>query len=818
MNESAFEDDWSSPEEDSAPKRSRAEPDQGVERSRPASSGRPGSAADWRASAARRARDERPRSELPVPVPERPQVPMVRRSYGADPYAGGSGYGESPSELRIDLRKYLWLAIKHRWLILGSVGVCLVLGLLVTFLTTPIYRATTSIQISRQADKIVQMDDVQSNDGLRSEEFYQTQYELLQSRSLAERVVAKLNLQDNPEFMQKASAGLFTRLRQAIFGGGSDKEPDVASRQRQAASRVMAGLSIDPIRTSSIVTVSFDSPNADLAKTVVDAVAEGFIAANLDRRFDASSYARTFLEERLEQLKAKLAETERELVAYAEKEHIVGTGDSQNLAMTNLSAANDALGKATSERLRTELLWQNIQQSTGLGLPQFLENETVRSLREKKAGLDADYKDRLSVFKPAFPEMKKLKAQIDEVESQIATEVALIKDSVKAQYDNALGEERSLAAHVEELKREVTDFRNRNIQYNILQREVDTNRSLYDGLLQRYKEIGVAGGVGANNISIVDKAERPHSPYTPKLSRNLAIALFLGLMIGGLAAVGREQFDDTFKSPEDVEEYLGLPLLGIIPLATESTDPRAITDDPRSPVAEAYRSLRTALQFSTPNGVPRTLLVTSSRPSEGKSTTAIVLARTFAELGLNVLLIDSDLRKPALHTYLDVDPSRGLTNYLAGAASPPELFQSTDQPGLTVLTAGPLAPNPAELLAGPRMLSLLTIAAERYDLVVVDGPPVVGLADAPLLSSIALGTLVVVDSGATRRTIVRTAVKRLMFARAQIVGVVVNKLNTRRAGYGYGYGYGYGKEEGAYYGVTSKPAERLTDGRTGDEA
>jgi polysaccharide biosynthesis transport protein len=358
------------------------------------------------------------------------------------------------------------------------------------------------------------------------------------------------------------------------------------------------------------------------------------------------------------------------------------------------------------------------------------------------------------------------------------------------------------AALVDGLKGEVTDVRNRNIQYTILQREVDTNRSLYEGLLQRYKEIGVAGGVGVNNVSIVDKAQVPGRPYTPRLSLNVAFALMLGLMLGGAAAFVREHFDDTFKSPEDVEDNLGLPLLGIIPLVKQLGTPAELVEEQQTALAEAYRSLRTALQFSTADGVPKSLLVTSSRAGEGKSTSALMLAANFARLGMRVLLIDADLRRPSLHESLKIDPTVGLTNVLTGTTVSPEAFRKSEIAGVTVMGSGPLPPNPAELLASPKMLSLLTIAAQEYDLVIIDGPPVAGLADAPMLASMAMGTLLIIDANGTRKGIARAALKRLHLARAQVIGAAVNKLDLASVSYGFGYGYGYGYGDAGYYGPT----------------
>jgi capsular exopolysaccharide synthesis family protein len=285
----------------------------------------------------------------------------------------------------------------------------------------------------------------------------------------------------------------------------------------------------------------------------------------------------------------------------------------------------------------------------------------------------------------------------------------------------------------------------------------------------------------------------------------------MGLFCGGVAAFGIEFLDDSFKVPEEVETSLGLPVLGIIPVAPQGEALQSALADGRSALSEAYRSLRTAIQFSTPNGAPKTLLVTSAQPGEGKSTASLHLAKNFARLGQKVLLIDSDLRNPTLHTGLDLALAPGLSNYLTGNALPQGLFQSTQEERLTLLACGPLPPNPAELLAGPKMALFLSVAEKKFDIVIIDGPPTMGLADAPLLSSVVEGTLLVIEAGRTRRGAAKAALKRLHFARAQTIGVLLNKFDSRKVGHTYGYGYGYGY--GDYYGYGSgSTADKLPDG------
>jgi polysaccharide biosynthesis transport protein len=675
------------------------------------------------------------------------------------------------------------------------------LAAVVTFLMTPVYRATASIQIDRESMNIVKLDGVQPDEGQTGMDFYQTQYELMASRSLGERVVTTLGLTNDKTFNVETK-GLVATLKELITGSDADAvaPPEVSQEDltRLTVDRLTRSLTVAPVRGSRIVKISIDHTNPAMAQKLVNGYAEIFIADNLDRRFDATSYARKFLEERLQQLKGKLEESERTLVKYAEEQGIIRLDNNKNLSATDLEATNIKLAEVRSERTKKELLWKQAQAANGLGLKEILDSDAVKSNRKLRTELAAEYQQKLAIFKPAFPTMIELRNQIKELDRQIQSEIESIKSSIEAQYLAAKEEEEQLTAQLENTKVDVVDQRNRSIQYNILQREVDTNRSLYDGLLQRYKEIGVAGGVGTNNISVVDKAATPLLPRSPNLLLNLALAFVGGLILGVLTALFLDFLDDSFKSPEDVEQHVGLPVVGLVPIPKPGLSIEEELLDARSGMAEAYRSLRTGLQFATSDGLPKTLLVTSSKPSEGKTTTTISLAKSLASLGLNVLLIDGDLRNASIHKRLFCSNALGLSNYLSGAKMPEEVVQGTDTEGLALITSGPLPPNPAELLNGPRLASLLALASQSFDIVLVDGPPVMGLADAPLLSTTIQATLVVIAANETRKSTVKLAVRRLQFARANIVGALLNKFNAQEAGYGYGYGdyeyHSYGEE------------------------
>jgi capsular exopolysaccharide synthesis family protein len=712
----------------------------------------------------------------------------------------------APEEDAIDLRGFWRLLHKHRWIVLGTVAIVFVATLVFTLMATPIYRASTSLQIDREALKVVDFEgDQRPVESGSDPDFYQTQYELLRSRALAERVVNQLQLDRQPAFDKllppSPLSGLLGRRKTA--SRSIDANQMVATK-RAAVDAVRNALEVEPVRNSRLVRLNFDSRDPELAARLANAFATGFIASNLERRFDASSYAKKYLEERLQQLKVRLEDSERELVEFAQQEQIVNSDEGQSLSGQNLVDLNTALAQAQAQRIRAEARWRQASASSGAGLPaDMLGNSIIRSLQENRAKLMAEYQQKLSIYKPAFPAMQQLQGQIDELSKQIAQELVGIRASVKAEYSAALGQENLLSGKMGSVRNQVLDLQKRSIRYNILKREVDTNRQLYDGLLQQYKEIGVAGGVSTNNVSVVDSAQVPGAPYKPSLPRNLALALLAGLLLGVALAFVVDHLDDTIRTPEEVESMFALPVLGTIPLL-KGQPPLQASADLRSAFAEAYRSVRTALQFSTDAGVPTTLLISSATPGEGKSTTALLLARNLAQLGKRVLLVDADLRNPSLHRVLDLDNGKGLSSYLAGAISPVAAVQPGGSDNLWVISSGPLPPNPAELLASPKMAALLQMAVEHYDQVIVDGPPILGLADAPILSHLTAGTLLMIAAGKTRRTLLRGALKRLAIARGRVVGSIVTMYDARRAGSGSGY------EDYAYYSYGVEPAKTLT--------
>lgn len=699
--------------------------------------------------------------------------------------------GETPKESI--LRQYWRIFWTRRWIIALVIAIAMLAGLAIGMLSQRQYQATVTMEIARESARIIQnVDDVQPRVGA-DQEFYQTQYALLKSRSIAEMVVRDLRLAGNAQFLsdyKTDSNNSIARLSQQ-------------ERERAAIAKVMNNLEVIPVRLSSVVGVRFVSPNPEMAARVANSVAENFIESNLARRVQASAYARQFLESRLGQQRQRLEESERQAVGYAAQQHLINIAPTsrdpqspaqeQSLTAANLAALNQSLAEATAARIAAESRARSAGSGTAAAVA--LQNTTVNGLRQRRGELNGEYQRQLNAFGPEYPVVAALRAQITELDRQIQNETARINQGVgqdlQAQYRQTLATEQTLSGQVERLKSELIDQRRRAIQYNIYQRDVDTNRGLYDALLQRYKEVGIAGGVGTNNVSIVDQATVPTGPFRPNIPVILMIALIVGGVLGAGAALILEQLQEATILPAEFQTKLGVPLLGSVPRLDKDEDAWTALGDAKAPMTEAYFSILTGLQFSTSHGMPKTLLVTSTQPGEGKSTTSLALARALARVGEKVLLIDADLRNPSLHRTLELPNEHGLSSLLVSDAALAPLVRATPTENLSLLTVGQIPPNPAELLSGPGMERVLNLAIAQFDHVILDGPPILGLADAPLLARSVDGTVFVLEAGRTRATQARQALDRMFAIRAVIVGAVLTKFDTKHYGYGYGYGYDY---------------------------
>lgn len=691
------------------------------------------------------------------------------------PYPVGYEALRDDDEDGLDIRRIFGTLFRYKWLILALVLISSVASVLFTLRQTPMFRANATIEVQREERQIIEGANVDPMT-IADAEFMATQIALLQSRSLAERVVETLDLASSERY--------------------SDQTVSRQERTEEAAGKVLQNLSISTITRSRIIEIRFVSPSPQETADVVNTLAEEFIASNLQRKYNSTAYAREFLKERLSTTKTTLEESERALQAYAREQDIINLNIGRDapaggsLSASTLIELNKSLTNAEADRIALEQRYREAQRNSDIS--EVITNETIQDFTGAVVALQAEYDEKLSIFKPGYPDMLALKAKINGLQALIGTEKMRIVRSIETDYRSAHARERSLRSRIADLTVSVQDLKDREINYNILMREVDTNRSQYEALLQRLKEVSIAGGIGSNQVSIVDKAYVPRLPFSPNLLINALMGFILGLGFGVGLAMLLSKLDDKINAPEDVKEKLGMPALGVIPKASTEKTIQQLLRDPRSPVTESYYSLRATLEFASPGGTPKSVALTSCRPSEGKSSSILGLATSFAATGKTVLVIDGDMRKPAFMA--PREDSIGFSGLLTDpeAKLSEQTIQQQDHHNLFLLPAGILPPNPPELLATPRWRQILDEAEAQFDIVLIDSPPLLGFADALLLARQAKACIMVTQAGNLRTPIVRSALERLLDNRVNVLGFLISKFNAKRHGYGYGFGYGYG--------------------------
>lgn len=707
------------------------------------------------------------------------RVPAAPGDFPPGPAAPASRARSAVQHNQLDLASLLRIVREWRWLILAAMVLGLAGAIILTMLTTPLYRSVATLEVNPPQVQVLDKDDSQSQ-SFQSWDFIATQVGLLQSRAVAERTAQDLNLAANP----------------AVAG----TEGSLQDRLARATSVVAGGLNVTMPEEGTLIRYTFTSPDPQLAATIANGVADSFINAGLQRRFESSAYARQFLERQITKTRGDLERSEQSLARYAQAEGIItlsggGQGSSgspeagNSLQGDSLAAINAALAQATARRVAAEGAYR----ASAASGPGSAVTTSTQALRASRAQVEAEYSEKRASLQPDHPEMISLRERIAELNQQIAREGAQasagVNNTLAAEYRGAAAAERALQARVNSLKGQVLDLRGRSVRYGILQREVDTNRSLYDALLGRYKEIGVAGGIGTSPISIVDRAEPAGAPFKPNLPRNLLAGLALGL-VGGLgAAIGLDLLRDTIRTREDMRSKLGLACIGQIPRRQNKGDFVEDLKDPGSLVSEAYSAAAAALRFTTEHGAPRVMMVTSTSPAEGKSSSALSLAQNFARRGVNVLLVDADLRKPAFRAAND---EIGLTKLLTNEEELLGHVAPTQFDNLSLLPCGTLPPNPADLLATARFGMIIEEALLHFQMVIVDSPPVMGLADAPLIAHTCRNVLFVVESGRTRTRQAAEALNNLEASSAHLIGGLLTKASETNGNYSY-YNYRYGE-------------------------
>lgn len=689
----------------------------------------------------------------------------------------------------------VWAAIyRSRFWIAGIVLGCVLVGIIITILSTPIFRATATVQIDQEAAKVLGTEDADASAAIAdSDRFLQTQLDIIGSRALAQSVAEELQLFNNPQFLDQMNVDPDS-IESSIL------PPEEAQRELVIAT-LEENRSVNLPIESRIASISFHSPNRGLATSIANSFAENYIRNNLQRRFDNSSYAREFLQEQLQEAAVQLADSERAALEYARRTRVIdasnaATAESEASAPRSLVTAtlvqlNRNYAAALAQRVSAEQAWKVAQSQDAINLPQVLNNLAVQNLLEERAKVQAEYEQELQRRKEEFPSVKQAKARLDELDRQINSIASSIRQTIRANYLTALEQEQALERQISTLESETLDEQEGAVQLGILQREIANDRKLYDTLLSRFNELNAEAGVQANNVSIIDRATIPVEPVSPNIPLNLALSILAGLGLAGLFVFGREQFFDILRTPDDVERKLNLPLLGASPRVDESETVQELILDPKTEVSEHYASLRSSLILATSHGLPRSLSFTSAVQGEGKSSSCYATAVALSRIGKRVLVIDLDLRRPNQHNMFGLKNADGMSDLLTGNKQPAEVILDTEHDGVFFIASGGIPPNPTDLLAGPALRRVLESIADQFDIILIDSPPTLGLADAVEIASITEGCLFVTEAGRNRASNIRGSIGRLQAGGANVLGVLMTKFDAKSAGYSYSYGYNY---------------------------
>jgi polysaccharide biosynthesis transport protein len=744
---------------------------------------------------------------------------------------------EAENQQGFHILDYLRVIVKRRWIILSVILAVAAVTAVITWRATPVYRATLKIEIDPEQTNILPFKEAMDPGATfaQSQEYLQTQIKVLASKTLADRVIRALSLESNAGFIGEANPAAkrnvlslipaawgFTKAKEAALDdieGRSSSEPEYS----RCTKAFIDNLTVNPIRNSRLVEVSFDSYDARLSSRVVNMLAEQYIDLNFTTKYDATTKASEFLDRQLTDLKARVQKSEEGLVKFSKEHNIYSIGDKEIVILQKLADLNTALTAAQADRMQKESIW-NVVKSAGLDeVSDIIRNNLIKELETNVANLHVAQAKLSASFKPGWPELDQVTGQLAAAESQLKNESQNAIKSIQTACRAAIQREKLLSDALEAQKVEANALNQNSIQYNILKRQVDTDKQLYDGLLQRLKEAEVSAGLKSSNIHVVDAAERARSPYKPNKPLNMALALGMGLLLGAGLAFFTESLDSSVKTPDDIDRYLRIPSLGVIPsqlslgatngrrrslraASEQSASIELITHHSMySLVSEAYRNLRTSILLSSKAGrPPQILMVTSSQPGEGKTTTSINIGIALAQTGKQVILFDCDMRNPRVHKVLNLDTNAGMSTFLSGNSDLLPLIKKTKVSNLYAISAGPIPPNPADLIGSTRMQEALALLRESFSYIVIDTPPVLSVTDARILGTMVDGVILVVRGGKTAREAVHHTKRLLQEVHARIIGALLNDVDIRstdysyyskNAYYGYGKRYGYGQRE-----------------------
>jgi len=719
----------------------------------------------------------------------------------------------------LDLRAYTRALRKRLGTVLIVFFIFFSVALIATLKQKPVYRAQALLEIQKENPDIPTLKELYELDSV-SDAYLRSQYTILASDSLARRVIDQLGLDGLQEF-NSPNWWSWREEKKApsprVFATGASRAtPDVYQRVLE---RFQDRLAINPINRSLLVAVQFDAHDPNLAARVVNSLAENYVNQNLEARWAATQKAADWLSEQLTGVKVKLEKSEVRLQDYARRNNLVflesDKGPSQNVENNQVQQLQEELTKAEAQRFEKEALYRAVEADETGSIPGMSENKVIQDLTERLAELKREYARLSTSFNKDYPKVKEIQSQVDEIEAGIQEQRKKTADQIASEYLAAVRREDLVRQALGREQNTMDQVAVRAVQYNILKREVETNKEMYEGLLQRLKEAGVSASLKASNIRIVDSAEPPAKPVKPRIPLNLAVGATFALGLGICAALFQERMDDTLKGSGEVEGLLGLSTVGLIPAVLQANGNHAgmlkllengkahalkenngrqganwhrIDAEGPQPAAlvEAFCSLRTSILHSTPDHPPSTLLISSTQPGEGKTTVACNLAIALSQVCPRVLLVDADLRSPSLHRLFGQRENQGLVSCLAGRQDWRSVVRQSGSPSLDLLFCGPVPPNPSELLSSQSMGALIRSAREHYEFVILDSAPILALADSRILATQVSGVLLVVKNATIPREQVKQTVSDIRSVGGNVIGVALNNVDLQTIGY-YSY-------------------------------
>lgn len=743
------------------------------------------------------------------------------------------------NEEHIDFREYLRVLYKRRWTIIAVFTVVFLTVAIHSFTADPIYRATSRLVIEKENPNLVSIQEVMAVDATGFD-YYQTQYQIIQSRTVAREVIRRLDLENSPEFSPEPEDDFLSKTKQWIKGSvqwwrdglnsllRTDPERAVlaglqADKDSLLVSEVIDRINVEPIRNSRLVDVSIETGDPVLAARMANELVRAYIDQNLEIKLTAAKDAVHWLSERIDEERKKVEVAENALLQYKERFGIVTdfSSDAEKITAQKLAQLNAQVVEAEAKRVEAETRYQQalaVKESPDMldSIPEVLSNELVREIKKMEVNLYTRMSELSKKYGRRHPQMLALESELKDLNKRKNVEVKRVINSLRNNYKIALAREASLKKAMERQKKESLDMNQKAVQYGVLRRQAESARNMYELLVKRFKETSLTEEMKTGNIRVIDRAEIPEFPVKPRKKLNLLLGLAVGLTLGiGLAFLA-EQLDNTVKLPEHVKHQLRIPYLGPVPVFSTNGTREGVTSDlialhePKATASESFRGIRTGIIYSSADRAPQVILVTSAGPQEGKTTCAANLGITMAQAGSRVVIMDCDLRRPRLHKSFNIKRDTGISSALVGSCGLSDILLPSGVHNLDLIPSGPVPPNPSEILGSKKMGQILDALKKGYNRILIDSPPITAVTDSVLMSRLADGVILVIRAGDTPRPVIQNGLEQLQNAGASILGGVLNGVKADRGNYYYyQYYYYYYGDDGS---KRKKPGRRKKEG------